>query len=79
MSRISELIEAEVAAAERADDAPDAELPRSVKVTRGHDRTKVLQVRLNEDEYRLLAKHAEEQRVPISTLARDFLLRRIGG
>jgi hypothetical protein len=78
MSKVSDLIESEVRAAERADDSADAPLPDSVRVRRGHDRSKVLQIRLNEDEYRLLAKHADEQKLPVSTLARAVLLRTIG-
>ena len=78
MSRISDLIDAEVRAAEREPQAADAPLPESVKVSRGHGRSKVLQVRLNEDEYRLLAKRAEEEMIPVSTLARAVLLRTMG-
>lgn len=78
MSKISDLIGAEVRSAERAPSSTDAELPADVKVTRGRGRSKVLQVRLNEDELRLLTKHAEEQMVPVSTLARAVLLRQIG-
>lgn len=78
MSKLSDLIEAEVRSAEREPSSADAKLPADVKVTRGHDRSKVLQVRLNEDEHRLLLKHAEEQMVPVSTLARAVLLRQIG-
>ena len=80
MTRISDLIEAEVAAAEAEaeDDFVDALLPDSVKVTRGHDRSKTLHIRLNEDEYRLLVKLADEAMVPTSTLARALLLDVVG-
>lgn len=54
---------------------PQAPLPPGVRVTRGHDRTRVLQIRLSEDEYRSLADRAARQDVPASTLARDVLLR----
>lgn len=79
MSRISDLIAAEVAANEQADElSADAPLPENVKVTRGHDRSKVLQVRLNEDEYRMLVKMADAERLPVSTYVRAFLLQIIG-
>ena len=78
MSRISDLIEAESRAAEEADATPDLPLPSNVKVTRGHDRSKVLQVRLNEDEYRVLTKLAKERHVPASTFARALILKTIG-
>jgi hypothetical protein len=78
MSKISDRVELVVREAEAESDDVDAPLPASVKVTRGHDRTKTLQVRLNEDEYRLLAKHADEMMIPLSTFARAVLLRTIG-
>lgn len=78
MSRISDLVEQAVREAEAAEDDVDAPLPAHVKVTRGHDRSKTLQVRLNEDEYRLLAKHADELMIPMSTFARAVLLQTIG-
>lgn len=79
MSRISDLIQAEVEADEAAGEYPvDADLPKHVKVTRGHERSKVLQVRLNEDEHRLLLKLAEERHLPVSTFVRAILLDTIG-
>ncbi|MCL2541256.1 MAG: hypothetical protein FWE71_02215 [Nocardioidaceae bacterium] len=69
MNRISDLIESESRAAEEADDSVDLVLPSNVRVTRGHDRSNVLQVHLNEDDYRLGAKLAEERGVPASTFA----------
>lgn len=78
MTRISDLVEAAVADAEADTTSADAPLPASVKVTRGHDRTQTLQVRLNEDEYRIVAKLAEEAMLPISTYARSVLLKTIG-
>lgn len=78
MSRISDLIEAESRAAENADDTVDAPLPEGVRVIRGHGRAKVLQVRLNPDEFRMLSKIAAERHLPISTLARAILLDTIG-
>lgn len=69
---IEKLIEAEAAAAEQH---PDAEIRPGSKITRGHSRTKTLQVRLNEDEFASLAAAAERLGLPASTLARDLLLR----
>jgi len=71
------LIAAEVAAAESASDRPDEPLPDHVRVTRGHDRSRVLQVRLSEAEYEALAEHAQAHDVPASTFARAVLLRDI--
>lgn len=78
MSKLSDLIQSEVAAAEAAEADTDANVPSSVRATRGHGRSKVLQVRLNEDELRLIEKLAEEQRIPASTFARAVLLKTIG-
>ncbi len=72
--RIDELIAAEAKASEQS---KDAELKPGTKVTRGHGRSKTLQVRLNEDEFAALARVAEERGVPASTLARDLLLRQL--
>ncbi|ROR55182.1 hypothetical protein EDD41_2440 [Luteococcus japonicus] len=74
--RIDELIAAEAKASEQN---KDAELKPGTKVTRGHGRSKTLQVRLNDDEFAALASVAEERRVPISTLARGMLLRELNG
>lgn len=70
--RIDELIANEATASEQN---KDAELKPGSKVTRGHGRSKTLQVRLNDDEFAALARVAEERGVPASTLARDLLLR----
>ena len=77
MSKISDLIAEEVAAAEAASDRVDAPIPDHVRVTRGHDRSRVLQVRLSEAEYEALADRADEHHVPASTFARAVLLRGI--
>ncbi len=68
---IEELIATEAAAAEQN---RDAELQPGSKVSRGHNRTKTLQVRLNDDEYAALQQLAAKRGVPASTLARDLLL-----
>lgn len=67
-----ELIAAEADASEQN---PDAEIRPDSKITRGHNRTRTLQVRLHEDEFASLASVAERLGVPASTLARDLLLR----
>lgn len=78
MSRLSDLVASEVEAAEAAADVVDLDLPSEVKVTRGHDRSKVLQIRLNEDEHRVVTKLAAERGVPTSTFVRALILRTIG-
>ena len=74
--KIDELIAAEAKASEQN---KDAELKPGTKVTRGHGRSKTLQVRLNDDEFAALARTAEERGIPVSTLARDLLLRALEG
>ena len=69
---IEELIAAEAEAAELN---PDAAIRPGSKVTRGHNRVKTLQVRLNDDEFATLTAVAERLGGPASTLARDLLLR----
>ncbi|MEE4025531.1 hypothetical protein V1Y59_20775 [Gordonia sp. PKS22-38] len=56
---------------------PDRVVRTDVKVTRGHGRSKVLQVRLNDDEYNELERLAGtigDGGVPLSTLARSLLI-----
>jgi hypothetical protein len=53
---------------------PDAPLTSETKVTRGHDRVKKLQIRLNEDEYRRVEEAAEARGIPASTMARSLIL-----
>jgi len=45
-----------------------------VKVTRGHSRARVLQIRLNDDEMAKLETLAETRGLPTSTVARALLL-----
>ena len=71
---VEDLIAAEAAASE-AD--KDAELKPGSTLTRGHSRTKTLQVRLNEDEMQALAQLADRRGVPASALARDLLMTQI--
>lgn len=65
------------AEAEAAEQNPDAAIRPEAKVTRGHNRVKTLQVRLNDDEFSALTAAAERLGVPASTLARDLLLREL--
>lgn len=75
MKHNQELIEelAAIEAAEENGDA-DASLPPHVRVTRGHNRSRTLQVRLNDDELDRLNRVADEAGVPASTYARMLLL-----
>ncbi len=68
---IEELIKAEAEAAEQNMDAP---LKVGSRVTRGHRRSRTLQVRLNDEELAALVHVAEARGIPVSTLARDVLL-----
>jgi len=52
-------------------------IPAHVKVTRGNPRSKVLQVRLNPDEYAVIERIAKGRRLPASTVAREALLKLI--
>lgn len=52
----------------------DDPIPAGARVTRGHDRTRVLQVRLNADELSNLTDLAVAADLPVSTLARQILL-----
>lgn len=73
---ISDLIATEAEASERN---PDAAIKPGSKVTRGHQRARTLQVRLNAEEMDALALLAEQRGLPISTLARDLLLSQLAG
>lgn len=70
-----DLIAAEAEASEQNKDAP---IRPGTKVTRGHGRSRTLQVRLNEEELQALTALAERRGVPASTLARDLLLSHLG-
>ena len=71
MSDTKALLDAEGAAIEMENDAP---LKPGTTVTRGHGRTKTLQVRLNDDEYAAVTALAETRNVPVSTLVRSLIL-----
>ncbi|BBX72905.1 hypothetical protein [Mycobacterium shinjukuense] len=65
----------DIEAAEHTTD-PDAPQPGHVKVTRpGRARSKVLQVRHNPEEMAALEAIAERRELPVSTVAREQLLR----
>ena len=75
-SNISDLIAAEAEAAEQAEAMTDdhAPLPAGTTVTRGHNRSRTLQIRLNGDELEQLEMLAKGQELPVSTVARSLLL-----
>ncbi|HJT91929.1 MAG TPA: CopG family transcriptional regulator [Mycobacterium sp.] len=67
---------AEIAAeAEAIDNNRDAPITDKTTVTRGHGRSKVLQIRLNDDELAELERVAETRGLPPSTVAREAILR----
>jgi predicted transcriptional regulator len=70
---IAALIAEETAAMESALDVP---VPDSA-VTRGHGRSKTLQVRLNPEELEELERFAAARGLPTSTVAREAILRLI--
>jgi hypothetical protein len=55
----------------------DETIPVDAKVTRGHSRTRTLQVRLNEAEYTAIEAAAEAANLPPSTLVRSLILRQL--
>ncbi|NYH85229.1 hypothetical protein SAMN05421678_111200 [Actinopolymorpha cephalotaxi] len=74
MSELDDVLRCEAEHAEQNKDAPSVP---GTKVTRGHDRVRVLQVRLNEDELAAVAGLAEAAKLPVSTLVRSWILERI--
>ena len=58
-------------------DQVDKPIPPHVRVTRGNPRSKVLQVRLNPEELESLERIARRRELPVSTIAREQLLRLI--
>lgn len=53
---------------------PDVPVQSDTTVTRGHARSRTLQVRLNEDEYAAHAALADSRQLPVSTVVRSLLL-----
>lgn len=74
MSELKDLLDAEGSAAEAAEADQVSPVRTDVKVTRGHDRTKTLQIRLNEDELDEVTALAKDRGLPVSTVARQLLL-----
>lgn len=72
---IKDIIEAEAKAAEAAEGGEPVRDLSEVSVKRGRERTEVLQVRLNRDEYEAVKAAAGE--LPVSTYARAVLLQAI--
>lgn len=56
-------------------DQADKSIPPHAKITRGNPRSKVLQVRLNPEELEALDRIARSRELPVSTIAREQLLR----
>lgn len=77
MGRLDDLLAAEAKAAEAAEAAgadQDSALRTDVRITRGHSRSRTLQVRLNDDELDELTALAAQRGLPVSTVARLLLL-----
>ncbi len=71
MSELGHLLDEEATASEQG---RDADIPAGAKITRGHGRSKTLQVRLNDDEYATLEAFADERNLPVSTMVRSLVL-----
>lgn len=71
---IDRLLDEAAADAEAAEDDIEVEIPAHVKITRGGPRTRVLQVRLNDDELAALEALAESRGLPPSTVVRELIL-----
>lgn len=80
MSRIDDLIEEEGRAAEEYEAThPDAPIPEGTTITRGHNRTRTLQVRVNAEELEALETLAEAKQLPVSTMVRIMILDHLQG
>jgi hypothetical protein len=73
-SELRVILAVEGDAAEAAEDSADSRVRANVKVTRGHDRAKTLQIRLNDTELEELNSLAAQRGLPVSTVARQLLL-----
>lgn len=71
MSELGHLLDEEAAASEQG---RDADIPAGATISRGHGRSKTLQVRLNDDEYATLEAFADERNLPVSTMVRSLVL-----
>jgi hypothetical protein len=74
---IDQILDEAAAQAEASEYDVDVEIPAHVKVTRGGPRTKVLQVRLNDDELAALEVLADSRGLPASTVVREMILNAI--
>lgn len=63
--------------AEAIDEDRDAPITEKSTVTRGHRRSKVLQIRLNDEELAELERLGETRGLPASTVAREAILRQL--
>lgn len=77
--KIEQLLASEAEAVEEAEatGGPDAPIPDHVKVTRGHPRSRNLQVRFRDDEFAELAAYADHRGLPVSTVVRALVLQAI--
>lgn len=73
-TKLKKLIDAEAKAAEDGEVDQASTARAGVKVTRGHDRAKTLQIRLNHEEISELTALAQDRGLPVSTVARQLLL-----
>ena len=73
-TKLKKLIDAEAKASEAGEVDQSSTARARVKVTRGHDRAKTLQIRLNHEELGELTALAETRGLPVSTVARQLLL-----
>lgn len=71
---VEELLEREALASESD---PDAPLKPGTKVSRGHGRSKVYSVRLNEDEVERVEQMAARLGLPASTMVRSWIVERL--
>ncbi len=75
MSKLDELLAAEAAAAEAFEEDQSIPYPDHVTISRpNRARSKVLQVRLNPDEFEAIERIAAGRGLPPSTVARERLL-----
>jgi Ribbon-helix-helix protein, copG family len=71
---IGRILDEAAADAEASERDVDAVIPAHVNITHGGPRTKVLQVRLNDDELAALESLAAERGLPASTVVREMIL-----
>lgn len=74
MGGLDDLLAAGADAAEAAEGDQVAALRTDVRITRGHSRSRTLQIRLNDHELDELSALADRRGLPVSTIARLLLL-----